>query len=164
MEVPLLEVLLHTDGSVTRILERFFEEVTIDPLETRQLEVEGREARLLGVPDGDTVYVRRVVIKVDGRPAILATSLARPDNLPGRLRRLVLQSRKPLGKMIEELELETRREILRVEEARPSPEDEEILGVSAPKIPWREYLVYHRRTPMLLIRERFNPEVLGREG
>lgn len=68
MEVPLLEVLLYTDGSVTRILERFFEEVTIDPLETRKLKVEGREARLLGVPDGDTVYVRRVVIKVDVDP------------------------------------------------------------------------------------------------
>ncbi|WP_457615125.1 chorismate--pyruvate lyase family protein [Methanopyrus sp.] len=164
MEVPLLEVLLHTDGSVTRILGRFFREVTIDPLETRRLKVEGRKARLLGVPDGDTVYVRRVVIKVDGRPAILATSLARPDNLPGRLRRLVLQSRKPLGKMIEELRLETRREVLRVGETRPSPEDEEVLGVNASRIPWREYLVYHRMTPMLLIYERFNPEVLGREG
>ncbi len=163
MRVPLLEVILHTDGSVTRILRRFFERVEIRPLETKKVHVRGREAELLGLPDGDVAYLRRVVIELDGRPGILATSYARPDNLPGRMRRLVLQSRKPLGAMIEELELETRREIVRVGTTRLSGEERRLLETEAREVPWREYVVYHNRTPMLLIREKFSAEVFRRD-
>jgi chorismate-pyruvate lyase len=164
MRVPLLEVILHTDGSVTRILRRFFDRVEVRPLRTKRVHVRGREARLLGLPDGDVAYLRRVLIELDGRPGILAASYARPDNLPGNMRRLVLQSRKPLGEMIEEMRLETRREIVRVGTIRLSGEERRLLGVEAEKVPWREYVVYHDRTPMLLIREKFNVQVFGRDG
>ncbi len=164
MEVPLLEVLLHTDGSVTRILKRFFKDVRVNPIETVAVTVEGEDAELLGVPDGEEVYLRRVVIEADEVPLILAETLARPDNLPGKMKREVLQSSKPLGEMIEEHELETRRVILEVFEAELQPREMGYLGVMGrEKVPARKYLVIHRATPMLLITEKYNPDVLAPE-
>jgi len=162
--VPLLEVLLHTDGSVTRILKRFFDNVEVNPIETVTVTVEDEKAKLLGVPDGDEVYLRRVVIEADGVPVILAETLARPDNLPGKMKREVLQSSKPLGVMIEEHELETRRVILEVFEAELQPREMGLLGIMGREtVPARRYLVIHRATPMLLITEKYNPDVLRPE-
>jgi chorismate-pyruvate lyase len=107
-------VLLATDGTLTDILEAYLAE----SMRVVKLHQETEETRAeiseLDLPPGSTVVRRRILLrgKWSHKNYLYAESILVPERLNEHLRTGVFSTRKPLGQLIVEAALETRREIL----------------------------------------------------
>jgi len=112
-----LRMLLTTDGSVTAMLEASFD--TRVAVETRSNAVD--HGHLLR-----TAVLRR---ESDGRPLLRATSEIALDGLPGPARRALVAGDRPIGTVLREAHVETRRELAPYSTDIASAEDVADLGV-----------------------------------
>jgi chorismate-pyruvate lyase len=113
LDAFLTRAILATDGTVTNLIEEFCEPVGIEKLDERQLDGPVGDAW----PDLDPgvhVVSREVVIRgrTSGRIYLHAESLVVLDHLDDILRRELLETDKPIGKLIREYRRETFRELL----------------------------------------------------
>ena len=113
-----LRMLLTTDGSVTAMLEASFD--TRVAVETRSNAVD--RGHLLR-----TAVLRR---ESDGRPLLRATSDIALERLPGPARRALVVGDRPIGTVLREARVETRRELAPYSASTASAEDVADLGVT----------------------------------
>jgi chorismate-pyruvate lyase len=114
-------MLLGTDGSVTSLLEASFDAPLA--VETVSNTLDHRRPRSLH---------RCSVLRVTsgGRPLLRANSVLAIDRLPGWARTALLTGSRPIGAVLRDARLETRREILRCSEVAASTEDASVLGIA----------------------------------
>jgi len=115
-----LRMLLNTDGSVTPLLEACFRAPVA--VETLSNAVDGGRPRSLH---------RTAVLRVApaGRPLLRATSVLAFDRLPPAARTALLIGDEPIGTVLRDAKLETRRELLSCTEVRATSDDAAELGV-----------------------------------
>jgi chorismate-pyruvate lyase len=146
-----LRMLLTTDGSVTTMLEASFDD---------RVAVETREN---AVDEG--LLRRTAVLRLasDGRPLIRAVSEIALDSLPEPARVALLAGRQPIGTVLREAELETRRELAPYNAETATKEDAAELGV-VPGTPVfeRTYRIVSRARPLATITERFPASLFER--
>jgi chorismate-pyruvate lyase len=108
----LRRAIVATDGTVTHLIEAFVEPVKIQKLEERPIEPPLADWREL--EQGHEVVLRRVLIigQRTGRVFLHAESLIVLDHLDETLRRELLETDKPIGKLLREYRRETFRELL----------------------------------------------------
>jgi chorismate-pyruvate lyase len=148
--------ILATDGTVTNLLEEFCEPVGIEKLAERLLEV-GTVDDWPELERGARVASREVVVRgqQSGRIYLHAESLIAVDRLDDVLRRELLESDKPIGKLICEYRRETYRELLGrwLEEAGDLAR---YFGCAKHEAVWaRTYRIHLGGQPTIQITERF---------
>jgi len=111
---PFLRSLLFTDGTVTRALEvQTLSPVTVDVVEQTEAPVPEPAARYLDVAAATESLRRRVTIRIAGTPlAVWAESHIVPGRLPAAFLGLLDSARHGLGGSMQQLQLESSRELL----------------------------------------------------
>jgi chorismate-pyruvate lyase len=111
-----LRICAGTDGSVTLLLELLTgKTIYVNTLEQDVVKVGQEIAKLLEVEEGDEVNNRLVTLSADGTVYVLARSLSAIKRMPKDVRSDLMRADIPIGKILREHKLETRRDILKME-------------------------------------------------
>ncbi len=154
---PLHRVLLTSGCSVTRLLEAV-EGCRVEVEGVRQELVEAPEgvAQVLEIPAGSEVIQREVMLRSCRRVLMHAESYAPLGRLSREFREAVMHAEKPIGRIMEELKMEARRELLVVRGRRADAKLSEVFGIPPEELVLeREYLIISSGAPLVYITERF---------
>lgn len=144
-----LRICAGTDGSVTQLLEVLTgKSVEVKTLEQRVIKATQEIAGLLEIDEGDEVNERLVTLSAGGTVYVLAKSLAPIKRMPQAVRNDLMRADIPIGRILREHKLETRRDILNMEIVRS-----DFFG----KLPVlsREYRIIHKDEVLMWINECF---------
>ena len=149
-----LRNLLVTDGTVSRSLEAHtLRPVTVEPVEQSETLPPPAIARALDIGEDEACLRRRVVMRLAGpEPSVWAESFVVPGRVPVEFLRALRENSRGIGGSLEQLKLESWRELL-------------WFGLGSPP-PWpgpsttsrtlrRAYLIVIRGRPALMITEDF---------
>jgi len=144
-----LRICAGTDGSVTLLLELLTgKAVSVKTLEQSVVKATPEIARLLDIDPGDEVNTRLVTLSADGLVYVLAKSLSAIKRMPKEVRSDLMRADIPIGKILREHKLETRRDILKIEMVRS-----EFFG-DVPVLS-REYRIIYKSKVLMWINECF---------
>ncbi|GFO96949.1 hypothetical protein ig2599ANME_1144 [groundwater metagenome] len=111
-----LRICAGTDGSVTLLLELLTgKALTVRTLEQSVVKATLDVAELLEIDKGDEVNNRLVTLSADGMVYVLAKSLSAIKRMPQEVRSDLMRADIPIGRILREHKLETRRDILKME-------------------------------------------------
>jgi len=111
-----LRICAGTDGSVTQLLEVLTgRSVKVETISQGIIKATKEIARLLDIETGEDVNDRLVTLKVDDIVYVLAKSLSPINRIPRGVRDDLMRADIPIGKILREHKLETRRDILKME-------------------------------------------------
>ncbi|MCX9011344.1 MAG: chorismate pyruvate-lyase family protein [Candidatus Methanoperedens sp.] len=149
-DIPVcLRVCAGTDGSVTLLLELLTgKTVKVVTLEQSIIKAAPDTAKLLEIEAGDEVNSRLVTLNADDTVYVLAKSLAPLKRMPPAVMSDIMRADIPIGRILREHKLETRRDILKVETTRS-----EFFG-DIPVLS-REYSIIYKNRVLMWINERF---------
>jgi chorismate-pyruvate lyase len=148
-----LRMLLHTDGSVTTLLEACFgAPVTVETLAN---EIDDRlPAPIeLELAPGRPVLWRRAILHVDDRPVLRASSVIALDRLHARTRAALAAGNEPIGTVLRGLD--TRRQLLAGSAGEATRADRDELGLDdGVLVHARTYRILSAARPLAVITER----------
>ncbi len=108
-----LRICAGTDGSVTQLLEVLTgKKVDVKTLEQSVIKATPDTAKLLDIEVGEEVNSRLVTLNAGGTIYVLAKSLAPLKRMPQPVRDDLMKADIPIGRILREHKLETRRDIL----------------------------------------------------
>ncbi len=111
-----LRICAGTDGSVTQLLEVLTgKTVEVKTLEQSVIKATPGIAKLLDIEVGGEVNSRLVTLEAGGTIYVLAKSLAPVKRMPKAMRDDLMRADIPIGRILREHKLETRRDILKME-------------------------------------------------
>jgi len=146
---PGLRICAGTDGSVTLLLELLTgKKVEVKALEQGVIKATSDVARLLEIKEGDDVNKRLVTLNADNTVYVLAKSLSPLKRMPPAVKEAIMRADIPIGRILREHKLETRRDILKIEIIR-SEFFEDIPVLS------REYNINYKNSILIWINECF---------
>jgi len=144
-----LRICAGTDGSVTQLLEVLTgKSVNVKTQEQSIIKASPDIARLLDIKKGDHVNRRLVTLNVEGIVFVLAKSLAPIKRMPSGMKDDLMRADIPIGKILRDYRLETRRDILRIEIVH-----RDLFG-DIPVIS-REYSIIYKKKMLMWINECF---------
>lgn len=144
-----LRICAGTDGSVTLLLELLTgKAISVRTLEQSVVKASPEIARLLEIDEGDEVNTRLVTLSADDVVYVLAKSLSAIKRMPQEVRSDLMRADIPIGKILREHKLETRRDILKIEMVRS-----EFFG-DVPVLS-REYRILYKGKVLMWINECF---------
>jgi chorismate-pyruvate lyase len=156
-------ILLVTDGTVTNVLEAYAGE-QIAVVKLRQTASPATDnVSDLEVRDSDEVMRREVLLtgSESGRRFVYAVTHFVPNRLDPAVRRGLLESLKPIGRLFDENHVETYREILTAWQ-EPAAERGSYFGIGrADPMLSRTYRIIARGKPVMLITEKFPADAFG---
>lgn len=148
------KILLTTDGSITAILDVLYGKITLTTLEQHFEEADTEQAKLVNVPVGEKINFREVIMHKDGRPLIYAKShipLARcNDDICSDLIRADI----PIGRILKNYEIESRREIRHISIEKPDDRLKEIFKTDEDMLA-RDYVIINCDEILMWIKEVF---------
>ena len=149
-DVPVcLRICAGTDGSVTLLLELLTgKAVEVRTLEQGVVKATPDMAELLEIEEGDEVNNRLVTLNAGETVYVLAKSLAPISRMPQKMRDDLMRADIPIGRILREHKLETRRDIMKVEMT-----GSEFFG-EVPVLS-REYRIIHKGRVLMWINEWF---------
>lgn len=111
-----LRICAGTDGSVTQLLEVLTgKTVRVETIRQDVIPATKEMVGLLGIEAGDEVNRRLVTLNVNGTLYVLAKSLAPLKRMPQPVRNDLMRADIPIGRILRDYKLETRRDILKME-------------------------------------------------
>ncbi len=144
-----LRICAGTDGSVTQLLEVLTRKtVEVKTLEQSVIKATPDIAALLDIEIGDEVNSRLVTLDAGGTIYVLAKSLAPVKRMPKVMRDDLMRADIPIGRILREHKLETRRDILNMEIVR-----QDFFG-DVPVLS-REYRIIYENKVLMWINECF---------
>ncbi|MEN6609671.1 MAG: beta-ribofuranosylaminobenzene 5'-phosphate synthase [Methanoregulaceae archaeon] len=156
---PVQKILLGTEGSVTHLLEVITgSRIGIVTRIQKIIPANAELAKLLEIAEGDSINYRVVEIQNSdtGETLIYATSHTPLSRLTDEFRDDLMKADIPIGRIIQQHRIESRREIL---DARVDVADNEVRTAlrmfrNEPLLS-REYRIIHKGHPLIRIREQF---------
>jgi chorismate-pyruvate lyase len=144
-----LRICAGTDGSVTQLLEVLTgKTVAVKTLKQGIIKATPDVAKLLDIEVGDEVNSRLVTLDAGGTIYVLAKSLAPVKRMPQAVRDDLMRADIPIGRILREHKLETRRDILKMEIMRQDFfRDVPVLS--------REYRIIYENKVLMWIKECF---------
>ncbi len=144
-----LRICAGTDGSVTQLLEVLTgKTIEVKTLEQNVIKATPDVAKLLDIDIGDEVNSRLVTLDAGGTVYVLAKSLAPVKRMPQLVRDDLMRADIPIGRILREHRLETRRDILDIEIVQ-----NDFFG-SLPVLS-RKYKIIHKNRVLMWINECF---------
>jgi len=154
---PFQRALLVLDGTVTKFIEAY----TLEPLEIVRLDqarqVLSEDHHWLVAPKGTEVGLRKALIRSKHTLSAYAyaVSLLVFERLPDRVRYGIEIQGEGIGRLLNDSELETRREVLWYGRERLQEVPEVVLRSAGTDFLTRTYRIISKRQPIALITERF---------
>ena len=146
-------MLLNTDGTVTALLEACFGAPVV--VDTIANEVDDRlpTPLELELEPHRPVLWRQVVLRIDDRPVLRASSVLALDRLDDRARAALLAGGEPIGTVLRRFD--TRRQLLSRGDGEATAADQLDLGVdSDERVHARTYRILRAARPLAIITER----------
>jgi chorismate-pyruvate lyase len=144
-----LRICAGTDGSVTQLLEVLTgKTVVVKTLGQGIIKATPDIAKLLDIEVGEEVNSRLVTLNVGDTVYVLAKSLAPVKRMPQAVKNDLMKADVPIGRILREHRLETRRDILEIEMVRS-----DFFG-SLPVLS-RKYKIIHKNRVLMWINECF---------
>ena len=149
-EIPSsLRICAGTDGSVTLLIEVLTgKKVEVKTLEQEIITATPVTAKLLKIEEGDEVNRRIVVLTADSTVYVLAQSLSPLKRMPLSVKQDIMRADIPIGRILRNYRLETRRDIINIKLAKHRFFGE--LPVLS-----REYLIIYNKNILMWINECF---------
>lgn len=111
-----LRICAGTDGSITQLLEVLTgKSVKVETISQNVVRATPESAMILDIDTGDEINDRLVTLKVDDIVYVLAKSLAPIKRMPQPVMADLMRADIPIGRILREHKLETRRDILKIE-------------------------------------------------
>jgi chorismate-pyruvate lyase len=155
---PIERVFLESDGTLTNMLEAACLEKIIAVKLAQHILPSAERFELLDVEAGERLMDRSVLLQGErtGVNYVYAESVIAVDRLEAPLRRGLLTSNEPIGRIWKTNRLETYKEIVRVRR-EPVGELSRYFGANPDaRLMVRTYRVFSRATPVMLITEYFS--------
>lgn len=144
-----LRICAGTDGSVTQLLEVLTgKTVDVKTLKQGIIKAAPDVAELLDIEVGEEVNNRLVTLNAGGTVYVLAKSLAPINRMPQPVKDDLMRADIPIGRILREHKLETRRDILKMEIVR-----QDFFG-DVPVLS-REYRIIYENKVLMWINECF---------
>lgn len=151
------KMLLCTNGSVTILLEAYTNHpVRVLARHQKEIHPTKRIRELLDLKSDERVHERFAILQdaVTKEKLIYAISYTRLKHLPPCLKREMMRTEKPIGKILLSNNIEHSRELISICERTPNPEEISIFGVNGhAKIIARNYRIFFNNKPMIVIWE-----------
>ncbi|MFV2041388.1 MAG: chorismate pyruvate-lyase family protein [Candidatus Hydrothermarchaeales archaeon] len=157
---PVQIMLLANTGSMTVLLEALFGSVHVETVTQRVARADQNASEKLQIPLGAAVNHRIVRLVADERVLVYAESFAPLSRLEEGFKEDIMKRDIPIGGIMEEHCIESRREILGYEFLRAGDEFAEIFSAPADSIVLkRNYNIIHNQQPLINITEVFSYEM-----
>jgi chorismate-pyruvate lyase len=150
-EIPTcLRVCCGTDGSVTFLLEIMTRQpVSVTTESQHTVKADRATAALLGVEEGSEVNDRIVRLSAGGTTFVHARSLSPLERMPETMREQLMRADIPIGRILRNHNVETRRDMGELEILEGEPTFDGIPVLS------RSYKIVHNNHVLMWINERF---------
>ena len=147
-----VRMLLNTDGTVTALLEACFGAPVV--VDTIANEVDDRlpTPLELELDPHRPVLWRQVVLRIDDRPVLRASSVLALDRLSDRAREALLAGHEPIGNVLRGLA--TRRQMLARDCGEATATDQLDLGLDDEIVHSRTYRILSASRPLAVVTER----------
>jgi len=156
---PMQKFLLGTDGSVTQILEAITgSPIVIETQVQKIIPADPTTAERLGIGQGDPVNYRVVEIKTPAGGEVLIHAISHTPiaRLSPEFKDDLMKADIPIGRIIQNHRIETRREILNACVSPASEEAGRIFSLcSHEPLLRRQYRIIHNGEPLIFIEEQF---------
>ncbi|MFK8066880.1 MAG: chorismate pyruvate-lyase family protein [Gammaproteobacteria bacterium] len=154
---PFQRILLTTDGTVTEILEaQFWEKINLIKLFQQQT-ICDVDVPYLDIKSGTEILTRKILLQGDDTKTnyIYAESILVPEKLDQNLQQGLINTDKPLGRLMIEAKTETYREILSCKQEKSDELNEHFDQNPDSDLVSRTYRVFANQKPIILITEKF---------
>lgn len=148
------KILLTTDGSVTAILDVLKDNVNITTLIQEFVPADVEMARHVQVDEGKTVNYRVVTINSGTEPLIYAISVVPLNRLNEDIREDMIRADTPIGRILKNHDIESRREIKSVFMEDADQNVKEIFKTDSPFLS-RTYDIIYRGEILIWLKEMF---------
>lgn len=144
-----LRICAGTDGSVTFLLEIMtLHEVVVDTESQFIVKADAEKAAIFGIEVGDELNCRNVKLISNGIPYVYAKSYAPIDIMPKEMKEDLMNANIPIGKILRNYDMETRRDFLNVGILKQS-----CFGCES--VIYRDYVIIHNKKIIMWINEKF---------
>lgn len=153
----LQQILLITDGTVTHILEAYAGERMRVAKLSQGIGPATTSIPELDIAPGDEVMQRRILLQGSrsGTSFLYAESIIIPSRLPASIRKGLLETDEPIGRLLADNRLETRREITSVTQ-EPAADLADHFGIDGDAVLHaRNYVIVSGGRPVMRISEKF---------
>ena len=148
------KILMTTDGSITAILDVLYGKIDLKTLEQHFEDATEESAPLVNVDVGDEVNYREIVMHKDGNPLIYAVSYIPLKRLTKEIREDLIRADTPIGRILKNYNVESRREINVIQIEKPSDKLKELYNTEEDFLT-RDYTIIHNGEILMWIKEFF---------
>lgn len=148
------KILLTTDGSITAILDVLYGKIDLTTLEQHTETADAEQAALINEEEGSDINFREIVMHKDGNPLIYALSYVPLDRLTEEIRCDLVSADIPIGRILKNYKIESRREINNIFIEKGNKTLEELYGTDEEFLS-RDYVIIHKDEILMWIKESF---------
>ena len=109
------KILLSTDGSITAILDVLYGKISLDTLQQHVEESTEENAELVNIEKGEDINYREIIMHKDDLPLIYAVSYIPLKRLSEGIKEDLRKADIPIGRILKKYNIESRREINRIQ-------------------------------------------------
>ncbi|MDO5848552.1 MAG: chorismate lyase [Methanobrevibacter sp.] len=148
------KILLTTDGSITAILDVLYGKIDLSTLEQHTEIANEENAKLIDSEAGDEINFREIIMHKDGKPLIYAVSYIPLDRLTEEIKCDLISADIPIGRILKNYRIESRREIKNIFIEKPNETLKELYGTDEEFLS-RDYVIIHKGEILMWIKESF---------
>lgn len=148
------KILLTTDGSITAILDVLYNKITLKTIEQHFEKANKEVVNHFNIDDDETVNNRTIIMHKEGKPLIFAKSYIPLSRISEEIKDSLMSEDIPIGRILKNYKLETRREIGNIEIIPSNPELERIYKNNDDYLS-RDYDIIHDGMRFMWIQEIF---------
>lgn len=148
------KILLTTDGSITAILDVLYGKIDLYTIDQHIGTASAEQAKLVNVSEGDEINFREVLMHRDGKPLIYAISHVPLERCSEDICRDLLSADIPIGRILKNYKIESRREVNRIFIEKPNVKLEGLFDTYEDFLA-RDYVIIHEDEILMWIKEMF---------
>ncbi|WP_407412986.1 chorismate--pyruvate lyase family protein [Methanobrevibacter sp.] len=148
------KILLTTDGSITAILDVLYGKINLFTIDQHFGIADGEHAKLVNVSEGDEINFREVIMHKNGKPLIYAISHVPLERCSEDICRDLLRADIPIGRILKNYHIESRREVNRIFIEKPNSRLQELFNTDEDFLA-RDYVIIHEDEILMWIKEMF---------
>ena len=148
------KILLTTDGSITAILDVLYGKINLFTIDQHFGIADGEHAPLVNVNEGDEINFREVIMHKNGKPLIYAISHVPLERCSEDICRDLLRADIPIGRILKNYHIESRREVNRIFIEKPNERLQELFNTDEDFLA-RDYVIIHEDEILMWIKEMF---------
>lgn len=148
------KILLTTDGSITAILDVLYDKIKLTTISQELENADKRIAEHFNINEGDEVNNRVIIMYKDKQPLIFAKSYIPYSKITNEIKKDLKSEDIPIGRIIKNYKLETRREIGKIKVMEPDEKLKKIYDTDELFLT-RDYDIIHNNEKFMWIQESF---------